>query len=82
MQRELRETQSDLEHCRMERDEWERTAMQEKVGVEESRLTIESLQRDLELEREARGKEAGELEFEREKSGNLQSVLEDFQAGK
>ena len=56
--------------------------MQEKVGVEESRLTIESLQRDLELEREARGKAAGELEFEREKSGNLQSVLEDFQAGK
>ena len=56
--------------------------MREKVGVEESRLTIESLQRDLELEREAREKEARELEFEREKSGNLQSVLEDFQAGK
>lgn len=82
MQRELRETQSELEHCRMERDEWERTAMQEKVGAEESRITIESLQRDLELERDARERETGELEFEREKSGNLQSVLEDFQVGK
>lgn len=66
----------------MERDEWERTAMQEKVGAEESRMTIESLQRDLELERDARERETGELEFEREKSGNLQSVLEDFQVGK
>lgn len=66
----------------MERDEWERTAMQEKVGTEESRITIESLQRDLELERDARERETGELEFEREKSGNLQSVLEDFQVGK
>ena len=66
----------------MERDEWERTAMQEKVGAEESRITIESLQRDLELERDARERETGELEFEREKSGNLQSVLEDFQVGK
>lgn len=56
--------------------------MQEKVGAEESRITIESLQRDLELERDARERETGELEFEREKSGNLQSVLEDFQVGK
>lgn len=56
--------------------------MQEKVGAEESRTIVESLQRDLELEREAREREAGELEFERERSGNLQSVLEDFQAGK
>ena len=56
--------------------------MQEKVRAEESRITIESLQRDLELEREAAEREAAELEFEREKSGNLQSVLEDFQAGK
>jgi hypothetical protein len=38
--------------------------------------------RDLELEREARKRESGELEFEREKATNLQSVLEDFQAAK
>jgi hypothetical protein len=37
--------------------------------------------RDLELEREARKREAADLSFEREKATNLQSVLEDFQAG-
>ncbi|KIM91289.1 hypothetical protein PILCRDRAFT_810544 [Piloderma croceum F 1598] len=80
--RELRETQSELERCRMERDEWERTAMQDKVVVDEARTALESLKRDLELEREAREREAGELELAREQSNNLQSVLEDFQAAK
>jgi len=79
--RELRETQSELERCRMERDELERTAMREKVAGDEARTAVESLKRDLELEREVREREAGELEVEREKSSNLQSVLEDFQAG-
>jgi hypothetical protein len=65
----------------MERDEWERTAMQDKVVVDEARTALESLKRDLELEREAREREAGELELAREQSNNLQSVLEDFQAG-
>jgi len=80
-ERELRETQSELEQCRMERDEWEQMAMQEKVMADEAKTAVESLKRDLELEREAREREAGELEFEREQSRNLQSVLEDFQAG-
>jgi hypothetical protein len=65
----------------MERDEWERTAMQEKVVGDEARTAIESLRRDLELERAAREREAGQLEFQKEQSNNLQSVLEDFQAG-
>jgi hypothetical protein len=79
--RELRETQSELERCRMERDEWERMAMQDKVVVDEARTALESLKRDLQLEREAKEREAGELELAREQSNNLQSVLEDFQAG-
>ena len=79
--RELRETQGELERCRMERDEWERTAMQDKVVVDEARTALESLKRDLELEREAREREGSELELAREQSHNLQSVLEDFQAG-
>lgn len=79
--RELRETQGELERCRMERDQWERTAMRDKVAGEEARTAVESMKRDLVLEREAREREAGDLEFEREKSNNLQSVLEDFQAG-
>jgi hypothetical protein len=79
--RELRETQGELERCRMERDEWERTAMQDKAVGDESRTALESLKRDLELEREAREREATELGLAREQSSNLQSVLEDFQAG-
>jgi len=81
-EKELRETQLDLERCRMERDDWERSAEQEKAISEEARSTVESLRRELDLEREARAKEEVELDLERERSENLQSVLQDFQAGK
>ncbi|KAF7968596.1 hypothetical protein HWV62_35350 [Athelia sp. TMB] len=80
--RELRETHSELERCRMERDEWEQVAMREKMMVDEIRMTEESLRRELEFELEARQRESGQLEMEREQSRNLQSVLEDFQAAK
>ncbi|KAF7360429.1 Guanylate kinase [Mycena venus] len=81
-ERELRETQTELERCRMEKDEWERMAMQDKVLADEARSNAEMYRRDLELEREARERDAAELESEREKSENLQSVLQDFQAAK
>ena len=80
-ERELRETQSELERCRMERDEWERALMQERVVVNEARVSIDALSRDLEMEEEARRREVMALEVERERASNLQSVLEDFQAG-
>jgi hypothetical protein len=80
-ERELRETQSELEQCRMERDEWQQMAMQEKVVADEAKTAVESFKRDLELEREARERDAEELELQREQSSNLQSVLVDFQAG-
>lgn len=79
--RELRETQGEVERCRMERDEWERTAMQDRVMGDEARTALESLKRELELERQAKERDAAELELAREQSTNLQSVLEDFQAG-
>ncbi|KAJ6473552.1 hypothetical protein C8R47DRAFT_987262 [Mycena vitilis] len=81
-ERELRETQTELERCRMEKDEWERMAMQDKVVADEARSNAEMYRRDLELEREARERDAAELDSEREKSENLQSVLQDFQAAK
>ncbi|KIM46665.1 hypothetical protein M413DRAFT_440265 [Hebeloma cylindrosporum] len=81
-ERELRDTQLELERCRMERDEWERSAMQEQVISEDAKTTVESLRRDLELESAARAREGAELEREREKADNLQSVLQDFQAAK
>ncbi|KAJ7598831.1 hypothetical protein C8J56DRAFT_769797 [Mycena floridula] len=81
-ERELRETQTELERCRMERDEWERLAMEEKAMSDESKSSLEVLTRDLELEREAREREAVLLDAEKERADNLQSVLQDFQAAK
>lgn len=80
-ERELRETQMELERCRIERDEWERSALQEQTVTEELRSTVEELRRELELTTAARASDAKELEREKEKSENLQSVLQDFQAG-
>ena len=80
-ERELREAQTELERCRMERDEWERTALHEKVISDDLKSTAETLTRDLELEREARERESDQLVLERQKSENLQSVLQDFQTG-
>jgi hypothetical protein len=80
-ERELRETLAELEHCRLERDEWERAAMQDRVAAEESRLACEVLERELNAEREARLQDTYALDVERAKSQNLQSVLEDFQSG-
>lgn len=80
-ERELRETQSELERCRIERDEWERALMQERVVLNEARVSIDVLSRDLEIEQETRRRDLEALETERERASNLQSVLEDFQAG-
>ncbi|KAG2156857.1 uncharacterized protein EDB93DRAFT_1125997 [Suillus bovinus] len=81
-ERELRETLSELERCRIERGEWERATMQEKMLGDEARLSLETLRRDLEMEREARDRESVELVAARETATNLQSVLEDFSASK
>ncbi|KAJ7792926.1 hypothetical protein B0H14DRAFT_2928687 [Mycena olivaceomarginata] len=62
-------TQTELERCRMEKDEWERMALQDKVVADEARSNAEMYRRDLELEREARERDAAELESEREKIG-------------
>lgn len=81
-ERELRETQLELERCRMERDEWERAASHEKALAEDAQETAETLRRELELERELRARDAEALAAEQEKAANLQSVLQDFQAAK
>lgn len=65
----------------MERDEWEREALEGRVGLDEARTAAENYKRDLEIERDGRDRQQAELETEREKTLNLQSVLEDFQNG-
>lgn len=78
---ELRETLAELERCRLEKDEWERGAMQERLAVEEARGIAEALRRELDVERETRVRERAELDAAKETAANLQSVLEDFQTG-
>ncbi|KAF9078828.1 hypothetical protein BDP27DRAFT_1310245 [Rhodocollybia butyracea] len=72
LERELRETQTELERTRMERDEWERTALQEKAYSEDARASLE----------EAHARGVAELGLEKERGDNLQSVLQDFQTAK
>ena len=55
--------------------------MQERVVLNEARVSIDVLSRDLEIEQETRRRDVEALEVERERASNLQSVLEDFQAG-
>ncbi|KAI6019966.1 hypothetical protein F5J12DRAFT_814450 [Pisolithus orientalis] len=81
-ERELRETMGELERCRIDRDEWEQAAMQDKVAADEARSMVESLRRDLEIEHEARDRELAQLEAAKLTASNLQSVLEDFQIAK
>ncbi|KAF5369005.1 hypothetical protein D9758_002861 [Tetrapyrgos nigripes] len=81
-ERELREAQTELERCRMERDEWERMALQEKALLDDARSSLETMKRDLELEKESKERLAEERDNEKERADNLQSVLQDFQIAK
>lgn len=80
-ERDLHEAQSELERTRLERDDWERTAMQERVTADEARAALEVARREAAVERDAAQRAEDELETERTNARNLQSVLEDFQSG-
>lgn len=80
-EREFHEVQTELERTRLERDDWERTAMQERVTADEARAALEVAQREAAVERDAAQRAEEELETERTNARNLQSVLEDFQSG-
>jgi hypothetical protein len=80
-EREMLELQGELERCRIERDEWEQALLEERVVADEAKAGLASSRRELELENEARSKDNEELQLERERAENLQSVLEDFQSG-
>ncbi|KAG6329263.1 hypothetical protein ID866_9827 [Astraeus odoratus] len=81
-ERELREVMGELERSRMERDDLEQAAMQEKMAADEARSTVETLRRELEMDRETLERERAQLEAAKETASNLQSVLEDFQVAK
>ncbi|KAG8711411.1 hypothetical protein FRC09_020627 [Ceratobasidium sp. 395] len=79
---ELEVTRRELEGERMEREELEREAAQERVMTEEVGTQIAVLRREVEQAAVLRAKDTEALEREKEKSANLQSVLEDFQLAK
>lgn len=72
---------AELERVRLEKDEWERAAQEERVVSEELRVQVEKMKRQLEIEGEEREAQVREVIREKKTSANLQSVLEDFQAG-
>jgi len=72
---------AELERMRQERDEWERAAQEESVRNEQLTAQVEALARDLQVEAAEREAQAREVIREKKTSANLQSVLEDFQAG-
>lgn len=80
-ERALHEAHAELERSRLECDEWAHSAEQERVLKEEAREIADAARRELDLERDARMALERELGTDKEKAANLQSVLEDFQAG-
>lgn len=74
-------TRRELEGERLEREELEREAAQERVMAEEVRAQVSVLRREVEQAATLRARETEAVEREKEKSANLQSVLEDFQLG-
>jgi len=70
-----------LEQTRLERDEWKRSCERETAVVEEVRVECLEIRRELEMVRGEEESTVERLEKEREKARNLQSVLQDFQAG-
>lgn len=81
-ERELKETQTELERCRLEKEDWERTALEAKASLDEQRVALDEAERNLQMEREARERDAYSLASERDRADNLQSVLADFQGAK
>jgi hypothetical protein len=77
----LEATRRELEGERMEREELEREAAQERVMSEEVRAQVGVLRREVEQTAALRARDSDAIEREKEKSANLQSVLEDFQLG-
>jgi hypothetical protein len=71
----------DLERVRLEKDEWETAAQEDRMVSEQLRAEVEHLKRELEMEVAEKEAQVQETIREKKTSANLQSVLEDFQAG-
>ncbi|CAE6405808.1 unnamed protein product [Rhizoctonia solani] len=79
---DLESTRRELEEERLDREELEREAAQERVMAEELKAQLVVLRREVEQAAAQRARETEAVQREKEKSANLQSVLEDFQLAK
>ncbi|KAG9122784.1 hypothetical protein FRC07_000683 [Ceratobasidium sp. 392] len=79
---DLEATRRELEGERIEREELEREAAHERVMADEVKAQVGVLRREVEQAAALRARDLEAVEREKEKSTNLQSVLEDFQLAK
>ena len=71
-----------MERGRLEKEEWERVLMAERVAGEAIKAEIRVLRREVEGERARRIELEEDLKSERKRAENLEGVLTEFEAGK
>lgn len=79
-EREVRELQGEVERLRMEREEWEEVAGNERARAEDEELRVRELEGEVRRLIADAGREREKAKREEERAVNLQSVLEEFQA--
>lgn len=80
-ERDVRDLQHQLEQLKLDRDECSRAAETEKALVDDLKSQLDEARRDLDLVKGGEDAVNEALHREREKSRNLQAVLQDFQTG-
>ncbi|WVR05645.1 hypothetical protein IAU60_002667 [Kwoniella sp. DSM 27419] len=80
--REMRELRGEMERLRVEREEWEVEAGREREKRESMEDEMRAIERREREERREMERALQELEAERQRAGNLQEVLGEFQAAK
>ena len=78
---QLKDSQELLERGKLEKEEWERVLMAERVASESIKTEIRILRRDVEGERSRRIELEEELRVEKRRADNLEGVLTEFEAG-
>lgn len=78
---QLKESQELLERGKLEKEEWERVLMAERVAGESIKSEIRILRREVDGERSRRIELEEELKAERQRAENLEGVLTEFEAG-
>jgi GRAB domain len=81
LREQLREKEDLLERGKLEKEEWERILMEERVAAETLRGQNRTLRREFDNERMARRRFEKDWEEEQTRANNLESVLAEFEAG-